>query len=38
MAPQRGVAALVPAGMMAERTDVIFASPEEISNAIKAQC
>ena len=36
--PQKGVPAIVPAGMMGDRADVIFASPEEISSAISSRC
>lgn len=36
--PQSGAPALVPAGMMGDRADVIFAAPEEISKAIEARC
>jgi cytochrome c len=36
--PQNGGPALVPAGMMGDRADVIFAEPEEISRFILAQC
>jgi cytochrome c len=36
--PQRGVPALVGAGMAGDRADVIFAAPEEISSFIKPQC
>ncbi|UPK00633.1 cytochrome c family protein [Bradyrhizobium sp. 170] len=36
--PQSGGPALVPAGMMGDRADVIFAAPEEISKAIEARC
>jgi cytochrome c len=36
--PQRGVPALVPAGMMGDRADAIFAAPEEISGFIKHEC
>ena len=36
--PQKGVPALVPAGMMGDRADVIFASPDEISGSISHQC
>jgi cytochrome c len=36
--PQRGAPALVPAGMMGDRADVIFAGPEEISGFIAHQC
>jgi cytochrome c len=36
--PQKGAPAIVPAGMMGDRADVIFASPEEISNAIGNRC
>ncbi|MEH2541987.1 MULTISPECIES: c-type cytochrome [unclassified Bradyrhizobium] len=36
--PQGGAPALVPAGMMGDRADVIFAAPEEISGMIEARC
>jgi len=36
--PQAGAPALVPAGMMGDRADVIFAAPEEISKLIEARC
>lgn len=36
--PQSGAPALVPAGMMGDRADVIFAGPEEISKMIEARC
>jgi cytochrome c len=36
--PQKGMPALVPAGMMGDRADVIFASPDEISGFIAHQC
>jgi cytochrome c len=36
--PQKGAPALVPAGMMGDRADVIFASPDEISGFIAHQC
>jgi cytochrome c len=36
--PQKGAPAIVPAGMMGDRADVIFASPEEISSAINNRC
>ncbi|MBH5366582.1 hypothetical protein [Bradyrhizobium glycinis] len=36
--PQGSAPALVPAGMMGDRADVIFASPEEISKAIERRC
>jgi cytochrome c len=36
--PQTGAPALVPAGMMGDRADVIFAAPEEISKMIEARC
>jgi cytochrome c len=37
-APQKGAPALVGAGMMGDRADVIFASPGEISGFISHQC
>jgi cytochrome c len=36
--PQKGAPALVPAGMMGDRADVIFAVPEEISGFITNRC
>jgi cytochrome c len=36
--PQNGAPALVPAGMMGDRADVIFAAPQEISKMIEARC
>lgn len=36
--PQSGAPALVPAGMMGDRADVIFAAPEEISRMIEGRC
>ena len=36
--PQKGAPALVPAGMMGDRADVIFASPDEISGFIAQRC
>jgi cytochrome c len=36
--PQKGSPALVGAGMMGDRADVIFASPDEISGFINGQC
>ena len=36
--PQSGAPALVPAGMMGDRADVIFSAPEEISKMIEARC
>jgi cytochrome c len=36
--PQNGMPALVPAGMMGDRADVIFAAPEEISKMIESRC
>jgi cytochrome c len=36
--PQKGAPALVPAGMMGDRADVIFATPEEISGFISDHC
>jgi cytochrome c len=35
---QKGAPAIVPAGMMGDRADVIFAAPEEISGFITHQC
>jgi len=34
----KGAPALVAAGMMGDRADVIFAGPEEISGLISPQC
>jgi cytochrome c len=36
--PQRGAPAIVAAGMMGDRADVIFASPDEISAFISHRC
>ena len=36
--PQKGAPALVGAGMLGDRADVIFASPDEISGFIAQQC
>jgi cytochrome c len=36
--PQKGAPALVGAGMLGDRADVIFAAPEEISEIIKSEC
>jgi cytochrome c len=36
--PQKGSPAIVPAGMMGDRADVIFASPDEISAFISHRC
>jgi cytochrome c len=36
--PQSGAPAILPAGMMGDRADVIFAAPEEISKMIEPQC
>jgi cytochrome c len=36
--PQKGAPAIVGAGMMGDRADVIFAVPEEISTFIAQQC
>ena len=36
--PQNGAPAIVPAGMMGDRADVIFASPDEISRFISHRC
>ncbi len=36
--PQKGAPAIVGAGMMGDRADVIFAAPEEISGFIAEQC
>lgn len=36
--PQSGAPAIVPAGMMGDRADLIFAAPEEISKTIESRC
>ena len=36
--PDKGAPAIVAAGMMGDRADVIFATPEEISGFISQQC
>ena len=36
--PQKGAPAIVPAGMMGDRADVVFASPDEISGFISHRC
>jgi cytochrome c len=36
--PRKGAPALVPAGMMGDRADVIFAGPDEIGGIIKPDC
>jgi cytochrome c len=36
--PQKGAPALIGAGMMGDRADVIFAAPEEIRGFIKPEC
>ncbi|MCA6099372.1 c-type cytochrome [Bradyrhizobium australafricanum] len=36
--PQSGAPAIVPAGMLGDRADVIFAAPEEISRTVEARC
>lgn len=36
--PHNGAPAILPAGMLGDRADVIFAAPEEISKAIEARC
>ena len=36
--PEKGAPALMPAGMMGDRADVIFAAPGEISGFIKPEC
>src|SRR5579883_886174 len=36
--PQKGAPAIVPAGMMGDRADIIFAAPEEISAFISNRC
>jgi len=35
---RKNAPALVPAGMMGDRADVIFANPDEINQFIKPQC
>lgn len=36
--PEKNAPAVVPAGMMGDRADVIFASPDEITQFIKPNC
>ncbi len=36
--PEKGAPALLGAGMMGDRADVIFAAPDEISGFIKPEC
>jgi cytochrome c len=36
--PEKASPALVPAGMMGDRADVIFAKPDEIDEFIKSKC
>jgi cytochrome c len=36
--PEKGAPALLPAGMVGDRAQVIFAAPEDISALIKSQC
>jgi cytochrome c len=36
--PAHGAPALVPAGMMGDRADVIFASPDELGKFISKSC
>ena len=36
--PQKGAPALIGAGMMGDRADIIFAAPDEISGSIKPEC
>lgn len=36
--PAKGTPALMPAGMMGDRADLIFSAPDEISGFIKPQC
>jgi cytochrome c len=36
--PEKGVPAIMPAGMMGDRAAVIFAAPEEINTIIEKQC
>jgi cytochrome c len=36
--PEKGVPAIMPAGMMGDRASVIFAAPDEIARMIEARC
>ena len=36
--PEKGAPAVVDAGMMGDRADVIFAGPEEISTYVEKKC
>ena len=36
--PEKGAPAIVDAGMMGDRADVIFAGPEEISTYVERKC
>jgi len=36
--PQKGAPALIGAGMMGDRADIIFGAPDEISGSIKPEC
>jgi cytochrome c len=36
--PEKGAPAIVGAGMMGDRADVIFASPEDISAYVEKKC
>ena len=36
--PEKGKPAIVDAGMMGDRADVIFSGPQEISNSIETKC
>jgi cytochrome c len=36
--PEKGAPAIMPAGMMGDRADVIFGAPEEITKMIEAKC
>jgi len=36
--PEKGAPAIVPAGMMGDRADVILAGPEEISQLVRNEC
>ena len=36
--PEKNAPALIPAGMMGDRADVIFADPSEISTHVAAKC
>jgi cytochrome c len=36
--PEKGAPAIMPAGMMGDRADVIFGAPEEITKMIETKC